>query len=166
MEQGLVNERGERADGDEGRGAGVEDVVAQGAERPGEVGFGEIGRGELVVEALAGDEGPQVVDVALAFDVSAPTDEAVENGDGERREQDGVNRIQVRGGAEADDEAKPASEDDGPPPMADQPAPGESLAGEDFVSDDGLPHAEGGEADEKFNEQVKEGQSGGMKSQK
>ncbi len=55
-------------------------VVAQRVERSRHVHLRVGSFEQVVVETLAGDEGAQVVDVALAFGERAPTEQPVEDG--------------------------------------------------------------------------------------
>src|SRR5437016_3125423 len=111
----------------------------------------------MLIQALTGDERAQVVDVAFALGVRAPTEERVQEADEDNAQQQEVDRAELNRQARADGQAVTGGEEDGVAPVLREAAPGQRVAGEDFVGGDGLPDQEGGEGDERGNDQIKPG---------
>ena len=115
----------------------------------------------MFVQALAGDEGAQVVHRPVAFEVRAPTEKRVKGHNQERREQQAIDRTLFKHKAGAHDRAVPNGQNDRAAPVPEKATPGQRPAGEDLVGDDGLSQQQHGEADQRGDGEIEPGDDQG-----
>src|SRR4029077_20341712 len=114
----------------------------------------------MFIQALAGDERTQVMDVAFALGVRAPTGEGVEEADEDGAEEQAVDGAELQRETRADEEAVAGGEEDGVAPVLREAAARQGVAGEDFVGGDCLPDQEGGYGDEGGDDEIEPGDGG------